>query len=101
MDGNLEIEKALEEFEQSAQKEQVIKTVAKEKLDEPSRMIKLVMKYSGGAIKEERQAEYVLLSFAILFFLISFYLFFGDYLSRKLFPPPIVPDEEEMMNFEQ
>ena len=79
MDGNLEIEKALEEFEQSAQKEQVIKTVAKEKLDEPSRMIKLVMKYSGGAIKEERQAEYVLLSFAILFFLISFYLFFGDY----------------------
>ena len=42
-----------------------------------SKMVERLMKYSGGLIKDERQAEYVLLGFAAIALGISFYLFFG------------------------
>lgn len=41
------------------------------------KMIKLVMKLSGGAIKSEKQAEYVLLGFVIVAMGISLFLVFG------------------------
>src|SRR5258708_1936283 len=43
----------------------------------PSKMTERLMKYSGGIIKDERQAEYVLLGFVVVALGISFYLFFG------------------------
>jgi hypothetical protein len=41
------------------------------------RIVKLVMKYSGGTIKEQKTAEYVLLGFVVLAIGVSLYLFFG------------------------
>ncbi len=46
--------------------------------NEPSapKVIRLVMKLSGGAIQEERQAEYVLAAFVVIAICISLFLFF-------------------------
>ena len=44
------------------------------------KMVQLLMKWSGGAIKEQKQAEYLLLGFVIVAMAISFYLFFGKQL---------------------
>ncbi len=41
---------------------------------EPSKFVQFVMRYSGGLIKNEAQAQYVLLAFAIIVFLLSFIL---------------------------
>ncbi len=51
-----------------------------------SKMVKLVIKWSGGAIKEQRQAEYVLLAFSVVVFLFSLYLFFGQSSSKPKNP---------------
>lgn len=42
-----------------------------------SKLSRLVVKLSGGLVKDEIQANYVLLGVAILAFIISLYLFFG------------------------
>ena len=47
-----------------------------------------VIKYSGGYIKNEKQANYVLIGFVVLVIIISLFLFFGDYNSQSLTPPP-------------
>jgi hypothetical protein len=41
------------------------------------KMVRWVMKHSGGLIKDENQASYVLVVFAIIIFVISLYFFFG------------------------
>jgi hypothetical protein len=41
------------------------------------KMVKLIMKLSGGVIKEQKQAEYVLFGLAMLMFLASLYFFFS------------------------
>ena len=41
------------------------------------KIIQWTMKYSGGTIKDQRQAEYVLLGFVVLAIIISLFLFFG------------------------
>lgn len=41
------------------------------------KIVKLTMKYSGGAVKDERQAEYTLFGFVVIAIIISLYLFFG------------------------
>ena len=41
------------------------------------KVIQWVMKYSGGLIKDEKQANYVLIGFAVLAIIISFSLFLG------------------------
>ena len=46
-------------------------------------MVKLVMKLSGGAIKEQKKAEYILLGFAVVIIGISLYLFFGMQSNNK------------------
>ncbi|MBI4155690.1 MAG: hypothetical protein HY507_00470 [Candidatus Zambryskibacteria bacterium] len=62
--------------------------------DETPKMVKLVMKISGGAITDQRQAEYVLLGFAVIAIIISIFLFFSggssndaDLQLQKLYPP--------------
>lgn len=44
---------------------------------ETPRMTRWVIKYSSGLIKNEKQANYVLLGFAALVIIISLFLFFG------------------------
>jgi len=63
-------------------------------------MIKLVMKFSGGLVKSERQAVYVLLGFVVIAIAISLFLFFRDSTSQA---PPAryrgnIPDLPEYKN---
>jgi len=44
---------------------------------EPPKVVQWVLKYSGGLVKDQRQAQYVLLGFAALAIIISLVLFFG------------------------
>lgn len=44
---------------------------------EMPRMVRWVIKYSGGIIKDEKQASFVLLMFAIAVIIISLFFFFG------------------------
>lgn len=98
---NSEIEKALKEFEVKSMTEQgdkesnpstnIQKEVAGIKFETESyagfkyvkqtntpKIIKLVMKSSGGIIKEEKYAEYLLLGLVLIATVVSLFLFFGD-----------------------
>ena len=52
------------------------------------KIIKLVMKYSGGAIKEERQAEYALLGLILVAIVLAF-IIWPSSSSLKLSPEEI------------
>jgi hypothetical protein len=82
---NSEIQKALKEFEEK-DTVQIKQDLPSVKSEDSSAMVKWVIKHSKGAIKEERQAEYVLISF----FLISIIFFLFTILKSgpKTEPPP-------------
>jgi len=51
------------------------------------KIVQLVMKYSGGYIKDEKQASYVLIGFVMMAIIISLFLIFGGDSGRaKLLP---------------
>ncbi len=63
---NTDINKALLEFETKAQVEQIQKT-PENKIQKPnSKMVSLVIKLSGGLIKNEGQANYVLFGIMVV-----------------------------------
>ncbi len=119
LQGNAEIDAALKEFEAKSSPQAVTnnpiapgissvpkmptsgisfdtdnyRSINKEEVPLP-KMVKLVMKLSGGAIKEQRQAEYVLLGFVAIIISISVYLFFGANGSRQ---SSFSPSTEQMM----
>ncbi len=73
----VQINQALKEFEEkSAVETPQVSRMAPKGDEELPRMVRLIIKYSGGAIKEQKQAEYVLLGLTVLMFLASFYFFF-------------------------
>ncbi len=41
------------------------------------KIVQWVIKYSGGTVKDERQANYVLIGFVVLAIVVSLFLFFG------------------------
>ena len=56
------------------------------------KIVQWVIKYSGGAVKDERQANYVLIGFVVLAIIVSFFLFFGgssSYQEKITHPKPI------------
>ena len=70
-----EIQKALKEFEtKSAESYKAVKFY--NETDTP-KIVKLVMKLSGGAIREQKIAEYVLFGFVLVAIFVSLFLFFG------------------------
>ncbi len=83
-----EIDQALKEFEMQSlgQPGQEAGQIPQSSNPEVPRMVGLVMKWSRGAIKEQRTAEYILLGFAIVAIGISLYLFFGG--KKKAVPIP-------------
>jgi hypothetical protein len=91
IEGNIDINQALKEFEIKSQAEQEQKTVVNEKTPEIPKMDQLIMKWSGGAIKEQKQAEYILLGFVIVALAVSFFLFFGATRSPSSLPSPLSP----------
>ncbi|MCR4284140.1 MAG: hypothetical protein NUV64_02375 [Parcubacteria group bacterium] len=54
------------------------------------KIVGVVIKYSGGYIKDEKQASYVLIGFVVLAIVVSLFLFFGSGSSsynEKIIPP--------------
>jgi len=45
---------------------------------ETPRMARWVIKYSGGIVKDERQASYVLIGFVVLAIIFSLFMFFNQ-----------------------
>lgn len=94
---NSEISQALKQFEveSSVSPQPQVGQIPKA-YDEAPKMVRLVMKLSGGAIKEQKQAEYVLLGLVVVMFALSFYFFFGGSgnKSQKLTPAQL----EQMRN---
>ena len=72
---NLDLENSLKEFEAKSQAEQVPQTGDSKSPQVPT-MVGWIMKLSGGAIKEQKTAEYILLAIAVIVFAISLYFFF-------------------------
>ena len=72
---NQEIDKALKEFELKNQAEQVQKSPEVLQNSDVPKMTQMVMKWFG--IKEQKQAEYLLLGFVVLAMGISLFLVFG------------------------
>ncbi len=85
-----EIEKALREFEQKSALQQMQKSPEALKNSDIPKMVGWVMKLSGGAIKEQKTAEYVLLALVVLMVIISLFLFFSG--EKKSTKPPIIMD---------
>lgn len=82
LEGNVEIEKALKEFEIKSEAEQMQKAPEVSKNSEVPKMVQLVMKWFG--VKEQKQAEYVLLGFVVLAIIVSFFLVFGGGAKKTL-----------------
>ena len=72
---NKEIEKALEEFEEKSNAEQKQPAPLISKNLETPKIVQWVIKISGGGIKNEKQAQYVLLGFVVAAIVISLFLF--------------------------
>jgi hypothetical protein len=100
---NTELDKALKEFEaqnnavsvESKQEISSVLTATPKSYQEPetSKMVKLIMKLSGGAIKDERQAEYMLLGFSVLAIIISLFLFSGGNVNTGKNQHPIYQED--------
>ncbi|PIS17481.1 MAG: hypothetical protein COT59_00480 [Candidatus Nealsonbacteria bacterium CG09_land_8_20_14_0_10_42_14] len=52
------------------------------------KIIRWLIKYSGGLIKNERQAFYVILGFIVLAIIVSIFLFSGRGGEQEIFTPP-------------
>jgi hypothetical protein len=72
---NSDIDQALKEFEIKSNIEQVQKAPVNETISEVPKIVQLTMKWFG--VKEQRQAEYVLLGFVIVAIVVSLVLVFG------------------------
>ncbi|MEI7765353.1 MAG: hypothetical protein WCI93_02085 [bacterium] len=72
---NIEIENSLKEFELKQKNNITQKKIENPEISDASGIVGLLIKYSGGAIKNKEQANYLLLSFVVIVFLISGYLF--------------------------
>ena len=63
------------------------------------KIIQWVIKHSGGLIKDEKQASYVLIGFFVVAIIISLVLVFGggDVETQKTFTPPAEAPAEEVI----
>jgi predicted PurR-regulated permease PerM len=57
-------------------------------LPETPKIIQWVMKYSGSLVKNEKQAQYVVLGFVVLAIIVSLFLVFGGGGNGTLPPAP-------------
>ncbi len=67
------------EFEEFRQPSQSFQTTT-------PKITEWIMKHSGGMIKDEKQANYVLIGFVVVAIVISLFLFFGGNSSNKKIP---------------
>ena len=69
------ISEALKEFEKKSEANINGVQVSPIAYNEAPRMVRLVIKFSGGMIKDQKQAEYFLLGFVAMAIIVSFLLF--------------------------
>ena len=92
---NTEIEQALREFDEQSKSAMPQKSQKNTSLNpKVPGMVRLVMKLSHGAIKDEKQANIVLLCIVVLFMGISIFLFFNA--NRSGLQPPPVQELDEI-----
>ncbi|MFA4975410.1 MAG: hypothetical protein WC839_03065 [Candidatus Paceibacterota bacterium] len=96
---NIELNNALKELEIKANIEEQIQNVKQETFKNPEtpKMVQWVIKYSGGIIKEQRQAEYILLGFVVVAIVVSLFLFFGGSKNNLQKLPDLMLREIEQM----
>lgn len=61
---------------------------APQEFQDESSLVRTVMRLSGGRIRDPKQANYVLLGFAIILIVVSLFLFFNTGSNSKNFLPP-------------
>ena len=61
------------------------------------KIVKLIIKYSGGLIKDEKQANYVLIGLTVAAIIASLFLVFGGDKNKQQELPPMVLKEIEQM----
>jgi len=54
---------------------------------ETPKIVQWVIKYSGGLVKDKKQAQYVLLGFVVVVIIISLFLIFGGGGEQETFTP--------------
>lgn len=95
---NVEIQEALKEFEmKSAGEQRPVQEVSE--TSEAPKIVKLVVKCSGGLIKEESQAYYVLFGFVVLAIIVSLFLVFGGGGNTQLSPQALEQMKQHMPVF--
>ncbi|MEK7081213.1 MAG: hypothetical protein AAB902_02395 [Patescibacteria group bacterium] len=94
---NIEINQALKEFETKSSQEQVQQNIAAAPVSNVPKIVQLVMKCSGGAIKQEKQAEYVLLGFVVVAIIVSLFLVFRGRGNKQQKPPVVVLEQIKLM----
>lgn len=94
---NSEIDQAVQEFQIKSTLEKTEEVQEVSKASELPKMVQFVIKYSGGAIKEQKQAEYVLLGLVVLMLAVSFYLFFGGGNKQQKLTPAQLEQQMRMM----
>jgi multidrug efflux pump subunit AcrB len=83
---NAEIEQALKEFEAQNTVQQAQKAPEISKNPDVPKMVNLVIKSSGGAVKDRRQAEWILFAVVCFIVLISIVILF-----RSTYVAPAAP----------
>jgi hypothetical protein len=73
---NSEIRDALKAFNQSSVADQQRRNLQSAPTSNTPNMVQVVIKYSGGLIKNEEQADYLVFVLAFLSLIVSFHLFF-------------------------
>ena len=91
LEGNLDIQKALKEFETKSSAEETQKTPENSGTPDVPKMVGLVMKWFK--IKEQKTAEYILLGLVVLMLAVSFYLFLRG--TEKKVPTPTFINQSE------
>jgi len=61
------------------------------------KIIRWVIKYSGGLVKDEKQASYVLIGLAVVAIIVSLFLIFGGGEKQEIFTPEAEAPAEEVM----
>lgn len=79
---NKEIYDALEQFNKTYTPEVNVQKLQNPTAELPM-MVRWVIKLSGGKLQSQRQAEYMLLFFALIIFLISIYFFYGTLFAKS------------------
>lgn len=65
--------------------------------NKPSKIVQWIIKYSGGTVKDENQANYVLIVFVMVTIIYSLFLLFSVEKNTRQELPPMVLEEIEQM----